>query len=446
MTAPGTTRRTGLGVIFLVLFADLVGFSIIFPLYAEMLKYYLAHDRGLLATAMSGIDHLYPRASESQRAALFGGLLGAVYATLQFICAPMWGKLSDRIGRRPVLLLSIGGTALSYIGWIFSADFTILLLSRLTAGVMTGNVSVANAAVSDVTTPETRARGMGLIGMAFGLGFILGPAIGGLSYHFIPHLDGPSSAWLNPFSVPAAIAAGLSIFNFTWAYLRFEETLPPERRSAAPAPSRTANPVQFFDPALGAGVPQINLAFALHTLLFAGMEATLVFLSAEKCGFGPGANAGLFVWMGFLSALVQGGIFRRLAPKIGQRPLAMAGFILILPGFLVTALVDWFPHPWLLVCGVTLLAGATGLVFPALNTMASLAGDPARQGWVMGTFRSAGSLGRAIGPLLGAIIYFMWRPAAPYLLGAIGMLIPLMLIARVGKKPSDVRRPTSDVG
>jgi MFS family permease len=431
-SALGTARpASSLGVIFLVLFTDLVGFSIIFPLYAAMLEHYLRHDGGLLAWTMSRVESAYPGASTAQRAALFGGLLAAAYATLQFICAPMWGRLSDRIGRRPVLLMSISGTALANVIWVFAGDFTALLASRLLAGVMTGNVSVANAAVADITTPETRARGMGLIGMAFGLGFILGPAIGGLSYMYLPRVADDAGGWLTPFSTCAAIAAGLSIVNLLWAFARFRETLPPERRAAGPTPGRTINPVQLFNASLGTGVPIINLAFALHTLLFAGMEATLVFLSAEKCGFGPEANGALFATMGLLSAIMQGMVFRRLSPRVGQRPLAVAGFMILVPGFVLIGLVDWHPHAWLLWLGVIILACGTGLVFPSLNTMASLAGDPQRQGWVMGTFRSAGSLGRAVGPLLGALIYFMWRPAAPYLLGAIGMLLPLLLIARV---------------
>ncbi len=446
MTQP--RANTTLGVVFLVLFIDLVGFSIVFPLFAQILIFYTAHDQGILAWAMSWVDRVYHVESVQQRAALFGGVLGAVYSGLQFVCAPIWGRLSDRFGRRPVLLASITGTTIAYGLWIFAGDFTLLLLSRLVAGVMTGNVSVANAAVADITTRETRARGMGFIGMAFGLGFILGPAIGGLSYEFLPRLDSPEARFLNPFSMPALIAFLLSAFNLVWALARFRETLPPERRTAASdGGGRTANPAQLFSPALGVGVARINLAFMCHTLLFAGMEATLVFLSAERCGFGPGGNAGLFVWMGFLSAMVQGGIFRRLAPRVGQRVLTMAGLIVLIPGFGVVALVDWFPHVWLLVVGVTVMAAGTGLVFPGLNTMASLAGDPRRQGWVMGTFRSAGSFGRALGPLLGALVYFSIRPGAPYLVGAIGMLIPLALIARLKFAAHDATEaPSSAAG
>ena len=228
-------RKTTLGVVFLVLFTDLLGFSIVFPLYGHMLDYYSHHDQGLLHQAMALVDAWFPGSEHWQRAALFGGLIGASYSGLQFLAAPFWGSLSDRIGRRPVLLISVAGNALAYLVWIFASDFTVLLISRLLAGLMTGNVSAANAAVADISTPENRARGMGILGMAFGLGFILGPAIGGLSYALLPHLD--QVEWFarlgaNEFSTPAAIAFALSMVNLVWIVARFRETNPPERRTS----------------------------------------------------------------------------------------------------------------------------------------------------------------------------------------------------------------------
>jgi MFS family permease len=430
--APAVPRRTSLGVVFLVLFVDLVGFSIVFPLYGDMLSYYAVHDQGLLRWAMDGVYRLFPVTDHWQRAALFGGLIGAAYSTLQFIAAPFWGRLSDRVGRRPVLLASIAGNTLAYAIWLLAGNFTVLLASRLLAGVMTGNVATANAAVADVTTPDTRARGMGMIGMAFGLGFILGPALGGFST-LLPTLDRIevlAALGANPFSTAAAIALALSAANLAWAWARFHETLPPERRSVRTA-ARPLNPLRLFTRDFGLTPAIVNFSFFFFTLLFSGFEATMVFLSAQRCQFTAAGNGMMFVWMGMVSAAIQGGIFRRLAPRIGHRPLALAGFAAVIPGFALIALVDWFPHAWLLVGGASLLAVGTGLVFPSLNTIVSLAADPVRQGEVLGTFRSAGALGRAVGPLLAALIYFRLGPAAPYLLAAAGMLVPLLLVARL---------------
>ena len=419
-------RRPGatLGVVFLTLFLDLVGFSIVFPLFASKLEFYMPRDAGVLHWAMS----LVAEAPALQQAALFGGILGALYAGLQFFAAPVWGRISDRVGRRPVLLIGLTGSALSYVLWVFSASFTLFLISRLIAGVMTGNVSVANAAVSDVTTPETRARGMAVVGMAFGFGFVAGPLIGGLTAHL--RIDDPTSTAafaLHPFSVPALIAAGLAVFNLVWAVLVFRETLPVEKRTVAADPGRTFNLLQVIDPSLGAGVPRLNLCFMLFTLLFSGMEATLVFLAAHRLDFTPEHLGMLFGGLGLGAAFTQG-FYRGLVKRVGVRPMAFAGLAALAPGMLLIGLVDWFPQRGFLFAGCGLLSISTGLVFPSLSTLVSLAGDPQRQGWVLGTFRSASAFGRAVGPLLAAMIYFLWRPGGPYVVFAVLVSLPIMLL------------------
>lgn len=419
-------RRGVLPVVFLTLFLDLVGFSIVFPLFAEKLKFYMARDTGLLQWAMAQM----PLASADHQAALFGGLLGALYAGLQFFAAPLWGRLSDRIGRRPVLLCSLTGSVLAYVLWVFSASFTLFFISRIIAGAMSGNVATANAAVADVTTPETRSRGMAAVGMAFGLGFVLGPAIGGLSAEW---LLGPTTSGdfgLHPFSGPAAIAGGLAVLNLGLAIFVFPETNPPENRAAI-QPGRTSNIIQMLDPKLGKGVPQLNLAFMFYTLIFSGMEATLIFLADQKLHFTPTDLGWMFAGMGLGSAAVQGAVYRRHAERIGVRKLGLIGLACLIPGFLLIGLVDWFPYTWLMVAGISLLSASTGLVFPALSTLVSVAGDPQRQGWVMGAFRSSSAFGRAVGPLLAANIYFWWRPGGTYFACAVLVAIPLLLIVRL---------------
>jgi MFS family permease len=429
---PTPNRTTGLGSIFLVLFVDLVSFGIVFPLYAKMLEWYAGH--GILAWLMHGASALVPAAEPWQQAALFGGILGAIYSGLQFIAAPLWGRMSDRYGRRPILLVSLIGSFLANLLWVFSADFGLLLLSRILAGMMTGNVAVANAAVADITTEQNRSRGMAAVGMAFGLGFILGPAIGGFLAELRPDLWWPASTayGINPFSAPAAVAATLAGINLMWAYTAFNETLPPERRSAHPTSTRTMNPLAIFRGDLPPRLHAINVAFCLHTLLFSGMEATLVFLGAQRLGLDAFAFGMIFAWMGVCSVAVQAGLFRPHSARIGVQRLAAVGFALTGVGFTLTALVDHTPSLTLLICGVSFQAFGTGLVFPGLATMASLAAPADRQGYAMGTFRSASALGRAIGPLVAAIAYFLISPAAPYWLGAVGMLIPIWLIRRLG--------------
>lgn len=435
-----TQRRNQLGAVFLLLFTDLVSFSIIFPLFAEMLVWYHDHDAGgWLALGMRAMDALAPGASSYQQAALFGGVIAAAYAGLQFLTAPWWGRLSDRIGRRPVILISLAGSALAYLGWVLAGSFLMLLLSRLAAGALSGAVSAANAAVADITGdgPE-RTKGMALVGMAFALGFIVGPMLGGLLGHV--RIDTPAlAAWgVNPFSVPALVALTLALVNLGWVWWSFAETLPPERRGRA-GDERTANPLRLFSGDLGTGVGLANLVFFGHTLLFSAKEATLVFYAAETLRWQIHHLGFLFAGMGVMSAAVQGGLVRRLAPTTGPKPLAWIGLLLLIPGYVLIALAASLGSTALII-GCLLLAAAAGFAFPALAAQASLLGDPARQGHVSGAFRSAGALGRALGPLLGAALYFAIAPSAPYWAAAIGVALPLAVLYLVPAVPSAVEK------
>ncbi len=421
-------RQTGLGSIFLVLFADLIGFSILFPLFPSMLTWYGAHDNGLLAWSMEQAQRLIPVSDPNQRAALFGGLIGAVYAGLQFLVAPTWGRLSDRFGRRPILLISLLGSVLSNLLWVFAGNFTLLLLSRVLSGAMSGNTAVANAAVADISTPENRSKGMAAVGMAFGLGFIVGPILGSLfSNVYYPTQEGG----LNPFSVPATIAFGLAVVNLVWVWKSFAETLPVERRMVTVDGGRTANPFRIFRNDLPVQVHTINFAGCLYTFFFAGMEATLGFIAAQQLGMPASVLGFLFAWTGVVSAAMQGLVFRKYGQVWGVARLTAYGFAAQSIGLAMVALVDYYPSHALLWGGMTVQSIGIGLVFPGLSTLVSLAAPADRQGFAMGTFRSAGSLGRALGPLLAGVAYYLIAPSAPYWIAALGMLIPLFLVIRL---------------
>ena len=422
------TKRASLGVVFLTMFIDLVGFSILFPLFGELMAYYRA-DTGVIGTVLGTLNQWFPDASAGQEAALFGGILIGLYALLQFVCAPLWGGLSDRIGRKPVLLITIGGNLLGYLLWIWADSFALLLVSRAICGVMAGNISVATAAVADVTDSTNRTKGMAFIGMAFGLGFILGPAIGGMSYHFLPRPEGGLTGFgLNPFSGPAIVAAVLAAVNLVWVGTRFGET----RQPGETAPVRLANPLKIFAGS-NAELVKVNSGNFLFTTLFACMEATLVFLAMDALNYTPGSMALVFVVLGFTSAGVQGGLVRRIAPKYGPRKLALAGLMVMVPAFIVLGSVAYVQASWLLYIGVVLLALGTGLVMPSMSGLVSLAASEAEQGRALGAFRGAGALGRAVGPFLGAGCYFAFGPAVPYWVAAAGMVLPLLLIASVSR-------------
>lgn len=426
---PATGRRTPLGVIFLTLFLDLVGFSIIFPLFPAILEHYQGDPAFEAVVAALGAVFGVGEGDDPRRVqALFGGFLGSLYSLLQFVASPLWGRLSDRIGRRPVLSITVLGIGASYLLWALSGSFALLILSRVIAGAMGGNISAATAAVSDVTTRADRAKGMGVVGAAFGLGFVLGPAIGvALSpIDLAASFPGLASYGVNPFSACALGAGALSLLNWFWIRRRFAETLPPERRGAGPP--RPLLPRPGLGGRSGPAVARTNLANFFLIVAFSGMEFTLAFLVRDRFGWGPRGIGLMFVHVGLVLALVQGGVVRRLAPRLGERRLALAGFALVslgLAGISAAAGAELF---WV---SLTVLAVGSGFSFPALAALVSLHAGESVQGEALGVFRALGALARAIGPFAAALLYWRFGEEVPYLGAAAFLLLPFLLVLAV---------------
>jgi MFS family permease len=437
--APNTKgNRSRLGVIFLTLFLDLVGFSIIFPLFPAMLDYYLPSGDGghsllgqLIAPLASWAERSGAADPRFMTAVLFGGILGSLYSILQFICAPLWGAYSDRVGRRKVLLITISGLALSYILWFFAASFWVLVLARVLGGAMGGNLSVATAAVADTTTRAKRSSGLAIIGIAFGLGFIVGPAIGGVFALIDLTEIAPSlkAFGVNPFSVPALVSLTLTVVNLAWVYRRFKETLPESKRGQAKSERRGLAVFRIFqcpEPA----TRRTNFVYLIYMLAFSGMEFTLTFLAVERFAFSPAQNGGMFVFIGFILVLVQGGIVRRLATPVGEKRLALAGLACGVAAFLALAMAMQLG---LFFGALALMAFSIGLASPTLSALVSLYSNESDQGANLGIFRSAGSLARAIGPLVAAFVYFVYGSKSAYLFGAVVVILPLVMALKLPK-------------
>lgn len=435
MPQPPNNRRP-LGVVFLILFIDLMGFSIIFPLFPAMLEYYLPEPRagGLLSGLVGWLRELAAAQDGDPQflvAVLFGGILGSLYSLLQFVFSPIWGKLSDKFGRRNILLITQVGTALSYLGWIFAGQFWMLLVTRALAGIMSGNIAVATAAVSDVTDQKNRTKGMAVVGIAFAMGFLLGPAIGGISAQWNWLVANPNweAYGINPFSVPAAIAFVLATINVIWIARSFKETLKPEDRDAALAKDKaTGNRLAalFHIP-----LPDIRRTCwvnFLFTLSFSGMEFTLTFLAVERFSYSTLDNGLMFLFIGFWLIITQGGIVRRLAPKLGEKKLSLGG---VISGMVAFAIIAAIASQSAFYVALAFLAIGAGLVFPSLASLVSLYADPSEQGRYMGVYRSAGSLARALGPLLAAIIYFHFGSGVSYSVGAAVLILPLLIALKL---------------
>jgi MFS family permease len=438
-TNDSRARRTALGLVVLTVFIDMVGFSIIFPLFPALLEHYLSLEGE--ASAIGRLVEFLAELSGGHFAVvtLFGGLLGSVYSILQFLFAPFWGALSDRIGRRPTLLITLTGTALSYLMWVFAGSFLWLVAARLLGGLMAGNVSTASAVVADTSSARDRAKGMGLLGMGIGLGFVLGPALGGIASLWNPLDTWPGAAALgiNPFSGAAAIALALSAFNAIWAFKRLPETRPARPADATDGALSTRRPLNPFG-ALARlrfpGMVRTNLAWFLYLVAFSAMEFTLTFLAVDRLQYEPKDIALLFVFIGLTIAAVQGGLVRRLAPRYGEKRLIIVGLGLLLPAFLFLARVDTGPQIY---TALFLMAAGSALLMPCLSALVSRYAPQDRQGLALGTFRSMGALARACGPILGGIAWWRLGSTAPYTGGALLLLLPLALAFGLPAVPSE---------
>jgi MFS family permease len=403
-------RPLSLGVIFLTLFIDLVGFSIIFPLFPEILRHYLEvdGDSGLLRVLIGWSDSLSAALGQDGnfKVVLFGGILSSIYALLQFFCAPLWGMLSDRIGRRPVLLWTVAGTAASYVLWALSGSFWLFIVARLLGGAFGGNLSVATAAVADVTTRAERSRAMGLVGAAFGLGLVTGPAIGAFtaSHNLLDAHPGLAAYGINPFSVPALLSLALGVVNLLWVWRRFHETLPAETRAARDVSSeRIRNPLAAIFTLGSPAIRQVNIVAFLQALAFCAMEFSLTFLALERFAYGPRQNGMLIGFLGIFSILTQGVLVRRLLKTVPEVRVLGLGLAATAVALLI---IGFAAEPWVLYAGLAFVAIGSGLVNPSTTGLISLYADADEQGRALGVFRSLGSLARAVTPLVAGILFW----------------------------------------
>jgi MFS transporter, DHA1 family, tetracycline resistance protein len=384
--------------LFLIVFVDLIGFGLVIPL----LPFY-ALRFGALPQEVT--------------------VLLAVYSLMQLFTAPLWGRLSDRVGRRPVLMVSMAASVLAYL-WIGSASaLWMLFAARALAGACAGNIAAAQAYIADVTKPEERAKGMGLIGAAFGLGFIIGPALGGLLAG-----NDPVTADIQ---TPAWVAAGLSFLALSGVFLLLRESLPAASRGASGhSRSRLASILDVLHrPVLS----RLILIFFLVILAFAGMESTFALWALGQFGWGPGQVGYVFAYVGVLSAILQGGLIGRLTRRFGEERLLICGLALITAGLLGLPFAREIPA---LGVAVSALAFGMGLMQPSLNSLISRRAGREEQGEVLGVSQSVGSLSRVLGPAMAGLLFGEFGRSAPFFCGAvlvvIALLVALNLIRSVG--------------
>ena len=376
-------------ILFLIVFVDLVGFGLVIPL----LPYYAER---FAATPL-------------EMTALF-----ATYSLMAMVMAPLWGRLSDRIGRRLVLMASMLAAALAYCWLAFADALWMVFAARAFAGACAGNIAAAQAYIADVTPPEKRARGMGMIGAAFGLGFIIGPVIGGV-------VAGADIATAD-LRTPGLIAGGLSLAAFIGAAALLRESLKAPR--TAVHGRIAAIRVALARPVLA----RLLLVSFLVVLAFSGMETTFAWWAIAQFGWGPRPTGFIFFYVGLLSAVMQGGLIGRLSKRYGEERLLLGGLVSIGFGLLVMPFARDLP---LLILAMTALALGMGAMQPSLNSLISRRAGTEEQGEVMGVAQSVGSLSRVIGPIVAGALFTEFGRSSPFLWGAALIAVALAVGMRV---------------
>jgi DHA1 family tetracycline resistance protein-like MFS transporter len=402
-----------LGVVVAIVLVDLLGFSVVMPLLAPF-----AQEYGLNEVQI--------------------GLLYAAYPMCQLVSAPILGRLSDRYGRRPLLIVSQAGTALSFLVLGLSRNFTVMLLARMLDGASGGNILVAQAYVADVTKPEDRARGMGLIGMAFGLGFVLGPLLGGLLLS-LP-VD-PSWRLRLPFLVGAAFSTIAWVLVLT----RLPESLPAD--ASARQAARVVSWRGLIDAVSLPGVGRLIVLGALVVLGFAALEGTFSLYLNRRLGWGPQRAAFGFTALGLVSALVQGGLIRRLVPRFGEPRLIVAGIATLAVGFAILGLTTGATALW----GAIVVVGVgQGLASPTVSGLLSRVAPVSEQGAIFGTLSAAQTLARMLNYEAANVLLRRGGPSAPYweaaAIEAVALGLALATVRRLGRSDADGLNPGASYG
>jgi MFS transporter, DHA1 family, tetracycline resistance protein len=383
------SAKKPLAVLFLTVFVDLLGFGIhipVLPTYAQ--------DMGASGTMV--------------------GLLSSIYSVTQMLFAPLWGRLSDRVGRRPVIVATALGSSAAYVVFGLAESLPMLFVARGLAGICAANIATAQAYVADVTSKEDRARGMGMIGAALGLGFTVGPALGGLAAHF------------GGVHMPFFVAAALALANAVWAFF------------ALPEPPNHAPRVQrgFATIVEGLKMPAVGfyvLMMLLVTTAFANIENAFVLFNHARLGFGERDNGLVFTFIGVILVVMQMGAVRPLSRRYGPERLVAAGTLIAALGSLaILPAYVW----WQLLPGTAIVAIGTALYSPSLSASISLAAPSDRQGEMLGLYQSAGALGRVIGPALAGLAFDRAITLPFYMAAVLLMLGSATVSARLYRQTS----------
>ncbi len=389
--------KKNLTIIFLTVFLYLLGFGIIIPIIPNLGKTFGATPVQI-------------------------GFLMSIYSIMQFLCAPLWGRLSDRIGRRPVLVYCLLGEGLAYLLFAFSRSLEVLFIARGLAGIFAASLSTATAYISDISSPQNRTKNMGLIGAAFGLGFVFGPAIGGGLAKWGETL---SSEMYFSTTFASLWVAGLTFATFIFAWFNLHESLAAENRNKAQHQNRLKTLFTHLSkPNLG----KLMVGFGLVATAMSCMEATLILFVGEKFQWGIKESSWGFAYLGVMIVFTQGYLVRKWIPRYGEKRVLNWGLTLFMGGMLLIALSN---NLTTLTIAMTVLAIGNGLTNPTFQGCMSLLSRADEQGVVMGVGHSLSALGRILGPLIGGFVFQNVSIVAPYLASSLLAGVSLVLYFQI---------------
>ena len=433
--SPGKERKAAIAFILITLFIDILGIGIIVPVLPELVRELVDVGpvevvSGDAAEATLPIDQANDSEDESEdesyaRAARYVGIIAAAYALMQFIFAPILGALSDRFGRRPVLLVSLFGLGIDFLIQGLATSIGWLFLGRILAGIMGANFATANAYIADVSTDETRARNFGFFGMMFGLGFTIGPAMGGF-------LGDYNLRW------PFFVAAGLALVNWLYGFFVLPESLPPEKRTAFSL--RNANPfltvrrLRMYPMIAG-----LAAVFACKSLAQRGLESVWVLYTGFRYQWDESLNGWALGLVGVMAVLVQGGLVRPTVRRLGERRTVVLGTIVGAFSFLGYGLAS---QGWM-IPGIIIFGAFAGVSGPAIQTLVTSRVDESEQGQIQGSLTSLTSLTNIIAPLFFNTLLFSYFisddaivqiPGIPFFVGSLILLVSVGIAMRVFRR------------
>jgi MFS family permease len=420
-------------VLFLTVFIDMMGFSVIFPIFPETLRFFLSKETDIILQSFLTLIHIFEPSSENRLfIVLFGGVVGSIYSILQFFFAPIWGRLSDKVGRKPALILTSTGNFLGYLVWFFSGSFTLFVVSRLITGCMGGNISVASAAMADITSEKDRAKGMGMIGAGIGLGFMFGPPLGGILsvYDLTAVFPGLVQFGVTVFSSSALLSVLIALINLILVIFVFRETFNPGISEVR----------KEFHPILGLKntkvkeLPLLSLIYLVFSLSFSGFEFCINFFLFDMLQFTPKEIGYTFVYLGSIIILVQGGIIRRISGKIAEKKIAFFGAVSLFIGLSFLSFSKTFG---LTIFSLGIISLGSAFLNPGLSSLTSLFSSSLEQGRNLGIMRGFGALARGVSPISFSLLYFSFGPMPTFAFSTLLILIVILLLTKVQTKPQD---------